>query len=102
LTRRNSPGVNRLQAHPPWWLPLVSVSGFVLLIGTMFLGWKACRSTQRENNSKQQIEEVKTNTDKEDNRMAYKVGCSSMPDLADTNSPPSSPDNIYITMVRFS
>ncbi|XP_016355873.1 uncharacterized protein LOC107699189 [Sinocyclocheilus anshuiensis] len=101
LTRKNSPGVNRLQAHPPWWLPLASVSGFVLLIGTVFLGRKACRSTQRENNSKQKIEEVKTNTDNEDKRMAYKVGYSSLPDLADVNSPPSSPDNIYVTMHGF-
>ncbi|XP_052472094.1 uncharacterized protein LOC128028798 [Carassius gibelio] len=101
LGRKNSPDVNHLQEPPPWWLPLASVSGFVLLIGTVFLGRKACRSTQRENNSKQNIEEVKTSTEKEDKRMAYKVGYSSMPDLADVNSPPNSSDDIYVTMHGF-
>ncbi|XP_016355896.1 uncharacterized protein LOC107699213 [Sinocyclocheilus anshuiensis] len=97
LTRRNSPSANHLQKHPPWRLPLASVAGFVLLIGTVFLGRKAYRSTQRENNSKQNMEEVKTGTDTEDKGMTYMVGFS-MPDLADVNSPPSSPDNIYVTM----
>ncbi|XP_058601408.1 uncharacterized protein LOC131520894 isoform X2 [Onychostoma macrolepis] len=110
LTRRNSPGVNHLQTHPPWWLPLASVAsvaGFVLLIGTVFLGRKAYRSTQRENSSKHNMEEVKTSTDTEDKGMTCKMTCVmpqvgfSMPDLADVNSPPSSPDNIYVTMHGF-
>lgn len=95
--------MNHLQTHPHWWLPLASVAsvaGFVLLIGTVFLGKKAYRSPQRENNSKQNWEEVKTSTDTEDKGMTYKVGFS-MPDLADVNSPPSSPDNIYVTMHGF-
>ncbi|KAK2881367.1 hypothetical protein Q8A67_018635 [Cirrhinus molitorella] len=98
LTSRKSPGVNHLQTHPPWWLALASVSGFVLLIGTVFLGRKACRSTQRENNSKQNKEEVKTSADTEDNGIISQVGNSSMPDLVDVNSPPSSADSIYVTM----
>ncbi|XP_042595135.1 uncharacterized protein LOC109106512 isoform X2 [Cyprinus carpio] len=100
LTRRNNPGVNHLQKRPPWLLPLASVAsvaGFVLLIGTVFWGRKAYTSTQRENNSKQNMEEAKTSTDAEDKGIIYKVGFS-MPDLADVNSPPSSPDNIYVTM----
>ncbi|XP_050986038.1 uncharacterized protein LOC127177678 isoform X2 [Labeo rohita] len=107
-SRKNSPGVNHLQAHPPWWLALASVSGFVLLIGTVFWGRKACRSTQRENNSKQNIDEVKTTSDTDNEAITYKalkmtscvsqVGNSSMPDLVDVNSPSSSADNIYVTM----
>ncbi|KAL1260497.1 hypothetical protein QQF64_008324 [Cirrhinus molitorella] len=98
LTSRKSPGVNHLQTHPPWWLALASVSGLVLLIGTVFLGRKACRLTQRENNSKQNKEEVKTSADTEDNGIISQVGNSSMPDLVDVNSPPSSADSIYVTM----
>ncbi|XP_052433059.1 uncharacterized protein LOC127973068 [Carassius gibelio] len=103
LTRRNSLDVNHLQKHPPWLLPLASVAsvaGVVLLTGAVFLGRKAYRTTQRENNSKENMEEVKTSTDGEDKGMICKVGFS-MPDLADVNSPPSSPDNIYVTMHGF-
>ncbi|KAK7156172.1 hypothetical protein R3I94_006298 [Phoxinus phoxinus] len=95
LTRRNSPGVIRPQAHPPWWLALLSLAGFVLLIGIGVLGRRACRSIQKGDDSKQNMEEVKTRTATED-----MVGFSSMPVLADVSSPPS-PDNIYVTMHGF-
>ncbi|XP_043114894.1 sodium channel subunit beta-2 isoform X3 [Puntigrus tetrazona] len=100
LTRRILPGVNRLQTPPLWWPSLASVAGLVLLIGTMFLGRKAYRSTQRENNSKQNIEVVNNSSHGEDKGVTYRVGFS-MPDLADASSPPGSPDNIYVTMHGF-
>ncbi|XDV32659.1 hypothetical protein PO909_003410 [Leuciscus waleckii] len=100
LTRRNNPGVIHPQAHSPWWLALVSVAGFVLLIGSGFLGRRAFRSIQKGDDSKQNMEEVKTRTATEDMGITYKVGFSSMPVLADVSSPPS-PDNIYVTMHGF-
>ncbi|XP_048016905.1 uncharacterized protein LOC125248819 [Megalobrama amblycephala] len=100
-SRRNSPGVIHPQAHPLWWLTLVSVAAFVLLIGSVFFGRRACRSIQKGDDSKQNMEEVKTRTASEDMGITYKVGFSSMPVLADVSSPPNSPDNIYITMHSF-
>ncbi|XP_043114893.1 sodium channel subunit beta-2 isoform X2 [Puntigrus tetrazona] len=73
LTRRILPGVNRLQTPPLWWPSLASVAGLVLLIGTMFLGRKAYRSTQRENNSKQNIEVVNNSSHGEDKGVTYRV-----------------------------
>ncbi|XP_039526791.1 uncharacterized protein LOC120478750 [Pimephales promelas] len=72
LTRRNSPGGIHPQARPPWWLALVSVPGFVLLIGSGFLARRACRSIQKGDDSKQNMEEVKTRAATEDMGITFK------------------------------
>ncbi|XP_067307105.1 uncharacterized protein [Pseudorasbora parva] len=100
LTRRNSPGVIHPQAHPRWWPALVSVAWFLLLIACVFWGKRACKSIQKSDDPKRNMEEVNTTTASEHMGMTYKVGFNSLPALADVSSPPS-PDNIYVTMKGF-
>lgn len=103
-TRRNSPGVTDLQASqtlPHWLLPVLSVTAVAMLISTAVLGRKFYRSIRTGDDSKQNMEEIKTSSDTKDMRITYKVGCSSMPVLTDVGNPPGSPDNIYVTMHGF-
>ncbi|XP_057206659.1 uncharacterized protein LOC130564548 isoform X3 [Triplophysa rosa] len=95
LTRRNTPGVDNVETHPPWWVAVVSVAGIVLLIGTVFLGRRTCRSPhQRKDILRQNIAEVETRGQTADIR--YKVTNHSMP-VVDMGTQPSTPnaDNVY-------
>ncbi|KAA0702374.1 hypothetical protein E1301_Tti015723 [Triplophysa tibetana] len=95
LTRRNTPGVNNVETHPPWWVAVVSVAGIVLLMGTVFLWRRTCRSPlQRKDILRQNIAEVETSGQTVDIR--YKDTNNSVP-VGDMGTQPSSSnaDNVY-------
>ncbi|XP_056612146.1 uncharacterized protein LOC130428283 isoform X2 [Triplophysa dalaica] len=102
MTRRNTPGVNNVETHPPWWVAVVSVAGIVLLMVAVFFGRRTCRSPlQRKDILRQNRAEDETSGQTADIR--YKVTNNSAP-VVDMGTQPSTSnaDNVYAMVTNCS